>query len=105
MTREEVIQRGQKAQQAFNNELVQDALGTLRELVKERMWAKASADGGGAPSERLCAMAWAVEQFERYFTILIADGEITQQELEMEENTRQRAAAAIERVRNYGTTA
>lgn len=103
MTNEEILQQAEAAARAFNNQHIQDALEAMKGLIAARMWQQASSESGGTPSERLCAMAWAVQAFESYFAILIEGGELAANEIEQAAKAHERAEHAIKRMKDYGT--
>lgn len=101
-SRQEAVRQATLAKQVLDHESYQQAFGTIKQLLQERLWLQCSAEDGGKPSERLCAMVWAVQQVENVFSILVSGGTIAQAELEMEANAKAKAENALKRIRDYG---
>lgn len=93
MNREEAIENAEHAKRILEDELVQKALSSIRLAVQQQLWSSAVS---GKIDERLNAMAWATDQFERAFVLVINGGKIAENEIMTVENMRVRAKAAQE---------
>ena len=86
------------AKRILEDELTQHALKSIRTGLQDQLWASATR---GEINERLNAMAWACDQFERCFLILIQDGALLKEELLMEANAKVKLQEATERAMRY----
>lgn len=76
MTHDEKIRRGQRAAEILADELVEDALTTMREHLTEK-W-RTSTLGQRDERETLYFLHCGMVEFEAHFRSLISDGEMAQ---------------------------
>jgi hypothetical protein len=93
----EAIHRAEHAQRILSDDLVKEALETLKTQTQALFFELPS----NAASEReyLHLMDKARQQFENLFKLIVAGGEVSKFELMAEEHTKARVAAIQDRVR------
>lgn len=99
MSREQVIYRAERAKAIMEDEMVKEAIQTVRQAVRDQVFAlpiEARED-----REKLVLMDKMAQQFINWFEFVMRDGELMRTELLMERNAQFKLDAIREKARNY----
>ena len=92
------LYQAEHAKRILEDELTQKALKSIRIGLQDQLWSSATR---GEINDRLNAMVWACDQFERCFSILIQDGDMLKEEMLMEANAKAKLQQINERAMRY----
>ena len=93
----DAIHRGEHAKRLLDDDLLKDALNTIKTQTQALFFELPST--AIAERERLHLLDKARQQFENLLNVLVAGGEVSKYELLADEQTKARADAVRERVR------